>query len=62
MLDWLRKIFRHPERIDFSPALSRVKPIRVRLLAETDVERCCAIYRLNEPGRFPDGYFEVFTG
>lgn len=33
----------------------------IRRLQESDVEVCETIYRLNEPGRFPAGYFQKFA-
>ena len=35
-------------------------PVRVRAFKETDLDVCCEIYKLNEPDRFPDGYFDLF--
>ena len=47
--------FKIPERSDPLPKCL------FRLYTAADFESCAEIYRLNEPGRFPDGYYDHFS-
>jgi hypothetical protein len=57
---WLTRISRGRARFDPSVAANRIPEARVRPLSEGDIETCCELYALNEPGRFPAGYLPEF--
>jgi N-acetylglutamate synthase-like GNAT family acetyltransferase len=43
--------------------LKRTLPtVRIRPFEQADLEICCDIYKLNAPGRFPEGYYDIFRG
>ena len=50
---WGTYPFRIPRR--------KLPPVLVRAFRPEDTPACHEIYRLNEPGRFPDGYFAHFS-
>jgi ribosomal-protein-alanine N-acetyltransferase len=61
MIRWLKHLFREVDRFGI-PSTKRVLPkCRFRPFDEDDFQTCAEIYRLNEPGRFPDGYFNYFS-
>jgi len=45
---------------DPTPAQGRRPPVSLRALNPEDIPTCQEIYRLNEPGRFPAGFFPEF--
>ncbi len=58
---WLGKIgilFQQPYR--FRLPEKPLPAVQFRRYRENDLEVCSEIYRLNEPGRFPDGYYGHF--
>jgi [ribosomal protein S18]-alanine N-acetyltransferase len=59
---WVRRIGIGRGRFDASVAANRLPAAVVRPMSDFDVDACCEIYELNQPGRFPDGYFEEFRG
>src|SRR5262245_49277787 len=61
MLRWLAALLRERDRFRV-PAHVKLPPCRVRALRKEDVPACQALYRLNEPNRFPAGYFDHFSG
>jgi ribosomal protein S18 acetylase RimI-like enzyme len=61
MFDWLKKIFREDGTLFFPSRPTRLPSCRIRTISDSDFSLCEEIYRLNEPGRFPDGYFNVFS-
>jgi len=58
---WRRKLLRPKDRFD--PTVARQTPVQqgVRVYERKDREACLAIYKANEPGRFPEGIFEEFA-
>ena len=61
MFDRFTRLLQPKDRFRI-PATKRELPsCEVRLLQDADFAACEAIYRLNEPGRFPDGYFPRFS-
>lgn len=61
MTQWLKRLFREPDRFTLPPAKRPVPQCRIRPFDDADSEVCAEIYRLNEPGRFPPGYLEIFA-
>lgn len=59
LLAWWRRI-RSSNRFDPRQATDRIPAVTIRPLREEDIPECHAIYRGNETGRFPDGYFSHF--
>lgn len=60
-LQWLDKILREKDRFCLPNGLPNLPSCLVRPIVESDLASCEAIYRLNEPGRFPEGYFPYFS-
>jgi N-acetylglutamate synthase-like GNAT family acetyltransferase len=61
MIRWLKRFFREPDRFDFPSRKRPLPECRFRPLDAADFYACAEIYRLNEPGRFPAGYFDYFS-
>lgn len=61
MLTWLRQRWRGPGRFALPAGPRRLPACTLRLLADEDIPACEALYRLNEPDRFPPGYFGCFS-
>jgi ribosomal protein S18 acetylase RimI-like enzyme len=57
---WLQRIFRGRDRFNAVAASDRIPKVTIRQVSTSDLKACWEIYALNAPGRFPDGYFEVF--
>ncbi len=60
LLAWWKR-FRASNRFDPGRAAGRMPAVTIRRLRAADVAACHAIYKANETGRFPDGYFEKFA-
>jgi len=60
MIAWLTAPFREQAKFRF-PKSQPLPRCRVRPAKERDFAACEEIYRLNEPGRFPAGYFNHFS-
>jgi GNAT superfamily N-acetyltransferase len=61
MFSWLRRFLRQSGQFELPQSCRRLPRCRFRCYRDSDLEACQAIYRLNEPGRFPDGYYTHFT-
>ena len=59
LFEWWRR-FRASNRFAPARAAGRMPAVTIRRLRDEDVPACHAIYKANEVGRFPDGYFERF--
>jgi GNAT superfamily N-acetyltransferase len=64
---WLESIGKLFQQSCKTPSIGRLKipsknlpSANIRPFSERDFQECCEIYRLNEPGRFPDGYYQHF--
>jgi GNAT superfamily N-acetyltransferase len=53
-LTWPRYKFRLPKRT--------LPTVSIRPFKQADLEICCDIYKLNAPGLFPEGYYDIFRG
>jgi predicted N-acetyltransferase YhbS len=53
-------LFRAPGRFRVPAMRGRSPTCAIRPIKERDIGACEAIYRLNEPARFPPGYFDLF--
>src|SRR5882724_4393564 len=49
-----------PSPLDSSVWEGRLSPLSFRRFAPPDLQQCLEIYRLNEPGRFPEGVLEQY--
>jgi len=58
---WLKRTFRPHSRFDPSVGSQRIPPATVRPFSRADVDACRNLYSLNEPGRFPPGYLDLFA-
>ena len=63
-LESVGKLFQQPCK---TPSIGRLKipskklpSVNIRPFSVQDFQECCEIYRLNEPDRFPDGYYQHF--
>lgn len=59
LLEWWKR-FRASNKFDPERAAGRMPAVTIRRLRKEDVPACHAIYKGNEEGRFPAGYFEKF--
>lgn len=60
-LRWFYRLIRAPDRFDVFAAQRPLPRCRFRPFIDADFDACAEIYRLNEPGRFPGGYFDHFA-
>ena len=58
---WRRTLLKSKDRFD--PGVASQTPVRqgIRAYEHRDRDACLAIYKANEPGRFPEGHFEEFA-
>lgn len=49
-----------PNELTFPPRRGPLPKCRIRPYRESDYDVCVELYRLNEPGRFPEGYLDEF--
>ena len=62
MIQWLRLQFlRCFDRFHFPRSGISLPACKIRPMHADDLADCEALYRLNEPGRFPDGHFQGFS-
>lgn len=60
-LNWLMNLVVPEGQFRIPISRRRIPHCHVRLLEDKDFDACEAIYRLNEPSRFPSGYFPRFS-
>jgi GNAT superfamily N-acetyltransferase len=58
---WLKRTFRPHSRFSPSVGIQRIPSALIRAYTRVDVDACRSLYSLNEPGRFPLGYLDLFT-
>jgi len=65
--EWLEIVGKLFQQSRKTPSIGRLRipskklpSASIRPFCERDFEECCEIYRLNEPERFPDGYYQHF--
>jgi len=58
---WRRTLFKSKDRFD--PGVASQTPVQqgIRVYEHRDRDASLAIYKANEPGRFPEGHFEEFA-
>ena len=62
MIQWLKWLFiRIRDRFRFPQSGILLPECKIRPMRADDIAHCEALYRLNEPGRFPDGHFDYFS-
>ncbi len=61
MLQWLKRLFRNRQRFTFPQSGVLLPECKIRPIRADDISHCEAIYRLNEPSRFPEGNFDYFS-
>ncbi|MGH8048051.1 MAG: GNAT family N-acetyltransferase [Chthoniobacterales bacterium] len=61
MIEWLKRAFSEPDRFSIPPGRHPLPECRFREFNDADYDTCVAIYSLNEPGRFPAGYLDLFS-
>ena len=60
VLTRIKKLFRGYGRFEPTVGMSGIPPCTVRPFSGQDLSACRLLYELNEPGRFPPGYLDLF--
>ena len=58
---WIKRAWVDRARFIPSVAADRIPPALIRRFEWPDADACSEIYRLNQPGRFPDGFYPEFA-
>lgn len=61
MLQRLKDFFVPAGKFRIVPRAPKLPECKIRTLQASDIDACELIYKLNEPKRFPPGYFSKFS-